>query len=246
MALLVLVVFFLISLAISSSRVSAWTATFKPNNTDGIEIHMDETMSINLTIRNVNATDLIRKKATIGIISDADILKVSHKILLDDIIDGVWTGVFNVTGVFLGKTRIFVKIFAEHGNVEKSNETLTVIIIRKEKLIDKIFNISVAALVSILYINFGAAMDMEKVKEILVRPIGPLLAIVCKFLFMPLLSYFLGIFLFPNNIEMQLGLFFTGVTPSGGASNIWSLLLDGNVSVCINMYNFNFLFFFYV
>lgn len=206
----VLVVFSHILLAISSSRVSAWTATFEPSANKTL-IHMEETVSVNLTIQNLSATDLIREKATIGIISDADILKVSHQILLDDIIDGEWTGVFNVTGAFLGKARLFVEILSERGNIELSNETLTIIIVREEKLIDKIFNISVAVLVSILYINFGAAMDMEKVKEILVRPIGPLIAMVCKFLFMPLLSYFLGIFLFPNNIDMQLGLFFTGL-----------------------------------
>lgn len=235
----VLVVFPFILLAIiSSSRVSAWTATFVPNNNKTI-IQMQETLSVNLTIQNLNATYLIREKATIGIISDSDILKVSHQILLDDIIDGEWTGEFNVTGDFLGNARIFVEILSEHGNIELSNETLAIVIIREEKLIDKIFNISVAALVSILYINFGAAMDMEKVKEILVRPIGPLLAIICKFLFMPLLSYFLGIFLFPNNVEMQLGLFFSGVTPSGGASNIWSLLLDGNVSQSLAMTTIN-------
>lgn len=202
----VLVVLSLILLGISSSRVSAWTATFEPNN-NKTTIHMGETLTVKLIIQHLNATNLIWEKATIGIISDADILKVSHQILLDDIIDDEWTGVFNVTGDFLGNARVFVEILSELGNIELSNETLAIVIIREEKLIDKIFNISVAALVSILYINFGAAMDMEKVKEILVRPIGPLLAIVCKFLFMPLLSYFLGIFLFPNNVEMQLGMF---------------------------------------
>lgn len=41
--------------------------------------------------------------------------------------------------------------------------------------------------------------------------------------------------LFPNNIEMQLGLFFTGVSPSGGASNIWCVILGGNLDLSISM-----------
>lgn len=49
------------------------------------------------------------------------------------------------------------------------------------------------------------------------------------------LSYFLGLILFPNNVEMQLGLFFTGVSPSGGASNIWSVILGGNLDLSISM-----------
>ncbi len=34
---------------------------------------------------------------------------------------------------------------------------------------------------------------------------------------------------------MQLGLFFTGVSPSGGASNIWSVILGGNFNLSISM-----------
>lgn len=32
---------------------------------------------------------------------------------------------------------------------------------------------------------------------------------------------------------MQLGLFFTGISPGGGASSVWSLLLDGNINLSI-------------
>lgn len=34
---------------------------------------------------------------------------------------------------------------------------------------------------------------------------------------------------------MQLGMFFTGVSPAGGASNVWTVLLDGNMSLSIIM-----------
>lgn len=34
---------------------------------------------------------------------------------------------------------------------------------------------------------------------------------------------------------MQLGLFFTGVSPSGGASNTWSVILGGNLDLSISM-----------
>lgn len=34
---------------------------------------------------------------------------------------------------------------------------------------------------------------------------------------------------------MQLGLFFTGVSPGGGASNIWTILLGGNMDMSIAM-----------
>lgn len=34
---------------------------------------------------------------------------------------------------------------------------------------------------------------------------------------------------------MQLGMFFTGVSPAGGASNIWTAILDGNIDLSVTM-----------
>lgn len=34
---------------------------------------------------------------------------------------------------------------------------------------------------------------------------------------------------------MQIGIFFTGISPSGGASNMWTLLLGGNLNLSIAM-----------
>lgn len=49
------------------------------------------------------------------------------------------------------------------------------------------------------------------------------------------LSFGLGMLLFPENPEMQLGMFFTGCSPAGGASNIWTVLLGGNLDLSIAM-----------
>lgn len=34
---------------------------------------------------------------------------------------------------------------------------------------------------------------------------------------------------------MRLGMFFTGVSPAGGASNIWTVVLGGNINLSITM-----------
>lgn len=52
---------------------------------------------------------------------------------------------------------------------------------------------------------------------------------------MPLCSFALGLLLFPDSPELALGLFFTGVSPGGGASNMWTLLLEGNIHLSIIM-----------
>lgn len=45
----------------------------------------------------------------------------------------------------------------------------------------------------------------------------------------------LGLLLFPDNVDMQLGLFFTGVSPAGGASNVWTVILGGNIELSVAM-----------
>ena len=65
------------------------------------------------------------------------------------------------------------------------------------------------------------ALDLNVVKDVLKRPIGPAIGFVCQFVLMPLISFGLG-FIFPaSESAMRLGLFVTGVSPGGGASNIW-------------------------
>ena len=81
---------------------------------------------------------------------------------------------------------------------EEGNDRLSVIVTRNKDVIDHIFIGSVALLVSILYINFGAALDLDIVKNILVRPIGLIIGFIGQFILMPLISYTLGHFLFPK------------------------------------------------
>jgi sodium/bile acid cotransporter 3/5 len=118
---------------------------------------------------------------------------------------------------------------------EKSNEQLNVTILRPKRVIDQLFTYSVIILVSILYINFGAALNLQTITDIIRRPIGPLICFICQFIMMPLISYGLGYVLFPTSHEMALGLFFTGISPGGGASNMWTLILGGNINLSIAM-----------
>jgi solute carrier family 10 (sodium/bile acid cotransporter), member 3/5 len=49
------------------------------------------------------------------------------------------------------------------------------------------------------------------------------------------ISFLLARVLFPNQPALQLGLFFTGCSPGGGASNIWTVALNGNLDLSITM-----------
>lgn len=144
---------------------------FEPNN---ITLHMHQTKSVNVTFLNFDKFPL-PANASIAIVRDNEIVHVQHPKI--QLVNGTWTGSFNVTGIFLGAAKIRAGLH---------DVALPVVVIREERFIDKLFTVSVAVLVSILYINFGAALDLSKVKMILVRPVGPAIGFFCQYLVLPL------------------------------------------------------------
>merc|ERR1719351_245025 len=111
---------------------------------------------------------------------------------------------------------------------------MKVAVVRKKTIQSKLFSYSVAILVSLAYINMGCAMDVQVVKQTLRKPIGPLIGLACQYIAMPLIAFGLG-FIFYDNVPMRLGLFVTGTSPGGGASNIWTVMFDGNLNLSVTM-----------
>ncbi len=140
----------------------------------------------------------------------------------------------NVTANFLGFTEIQASLKKE-GSEESlvSSDRLPVSVTRVKTIQSKMFGYSVAVLISIAYVNMGCAMDLGVVKEQLRLPIGPAIGFACQFVVMPLLSFALG-YIF-DSAPMRLGLFVTGTSPGGGASNIWTLMFGGNLNLSVTM-----------
>merc|ERR1712183_566930 len=152
-----------------------------------------------------------------------------------------WTLTVNVTGTFLGFTNIRAEVMetdeTDQTSVHHGSDRLDVVVTRSKakKTASKIFGYSVAALISFAYINMGCALDLEVMKKVLERPIGPLIGFISQFLFMPICSFILA-YIFPfSNTAMKLGLFVTGCSPGGGASNIWTVMFGGNLDLSIVM-----------
>ncbi|KAF7386534.1 hypothetical protein HZH68_013666 [Vespula germanica] len=200
------------------------------NLTNSITLTMEETKTIPFSVFIVSTNpesfsfDYISASTNIATINGVITQNNSHH----------FDGILNITGIFLGTTKIKLYLMKDK-NIEDSKDILSVTVVRYQRTIDKIFTASVAILVSILYINFGCAMDWELCRKTLKKPIGPAIGCFCQFFFMPLLSYGIGYCLFPEQPELQLGMFFTGISPSGGASNIWTILLDGNLNLSVTM-----------
>ncbi|XP_015115640.1 ileal sodium/bile acid cotransporter isoform X3 [Diachasma alloeum] len=200
-------------------------------NTTEVEVHVDDTITIPFSLTMPESYEGVI--SMVGKSSDKNIATVEvpwaaaprgHP----------WNDSIRVKGMMLGLTVIELDV-VNYDDIVTTTEKLTVTVIRPERVIDTLFTVSVATLVSILYINFGCAMDWSVCRETLSRPIGPLIGGVCQFLIMPLLAFGIGRVLFPDNPAMQIGIFFTGISPSGGASNIWTVLLGGNLNLSIAM-----------
>lgn len=160
-----------------------WSAKFEPKN---ITIHMYDAASIHLTITGLDTINV--KNSSIYLKSDVDIINVNKTIDNNEIQNGNWTGTFQIDAIFLGSGNVYVMI-EENGSKIQSDERLPVIIKRTHRLIDTLFIVSVAVLVTILNVNFGAALELDKLKRIFLKPIGPVIGLFCHFLFMPLVSH---------------------------------------------------------
>ena len=55
--------------------------------------------------------------------------------------------------------------------------------------LNQIFTNSIAALLALAYINMGATIDLNLIRDIAKKPIGPVLGILCQYLGMPMVRY---------------------------------------------------------
>ncbi|XP_054717560.1 LOW QUALITY PROTEIN: hepatic sodium/bile acid cotransporter-like [Uloborus diversus] len=146
-------------------------------------------------------------------------------------------GTFTVRGNFLGKTEIFLQKVVNgtaKDNPKDSSNSLKVSVVRRVKAISHAFTASVAILVSLNYINMGCALDLCVVQSVLRKPIAPAIGFISQYAAMPLVAYGLARLLF-DDVILQLGLFTFGCSPGGGASNMWTVLLNGNLNLSLTM-----------
>ncbi|XP_066157214.1 ileal sodium/bile acid cotransporter-like isoform X3 [Euwallacea fornicatus] len=217
-----LIVIFVLLLVCHAAIVKTFASvTFVPKN---VTVFMYDTVAVDYFI---SSTDNLTQCSLYS--ENPHIASLDKNIFIQQ---SNYTGSFNVTGNFLGQTVIECKETTSNKTIQGK---LDVKCLRKKRTIDRIFTASTAALVAIIYINFGCVVQWSELTNLIRRPVGPTIGFFGQFVVMPLLSYAIGYALFPNDPAMRLGMFFTGVSPAGGASNIWTAILDGNIDLSILM-----------
>jgi sodium/bile acid cotransporter 3/5 len=103
---------------------------------------------------------------------------------------GIWSSAFNITGNFLGYAEVCLQLRKNKGETVLSySNAVNVKVVRSQRVIDSVFTYSVAVLVSVIYINFGCALDWSAFKKTVRRPLAPSIGFVSQFLVMPLVSF---------------------------------------------------------
>lgn len=84
------------------------------------------------------------------------------------------------------------------------------------------------------YVSMGSTMNWESIWSRLKKPYGVVIGLLCQFALMPLLAFALAKMLKLDNYA-ALGLVIIGCCPGGWVSNIYSLLLDCDLTLSITM-----------
>lgn len=122
-----------------------------------------------------------------------DLASVDESFQRIEPVSNVYTCNITIEGKFLGRSEIYVRL-RKPGTIETQQavEKLHVIVSRQKRMIDHIFGGTMALLIAIILISFGAVLEMETVKKILLKPVGPAIGFCGQYLFMPLIAFGLG------------------------------------------------------
>jgi len=232
--LLMLIPIWMVSCQVVKQAASAWTVDFSPDKIKALPMY--DTFQVSFTTNDLTKKDI--DSGVVELISDhqeiAKPLQLAPIVLhTQNITDNTWTSAFNISANFIGFTE--VKLHLKGKDIDRLSNPLKVTVARRERVVDKIFLHCVIIIVSIIFINFGCAMDWAFLRKSLRNPIGPAIGFFSQFFIMPLLSYIIGLVLFRDSVAMRLGFFFTGIAPAGGASNVWTITLGGNLNLSITM-----------
>ncbi|BFZ12877.1 hypothetical protein BsWGS_15916 [Bradybaena similaris] len=122
----------------------------------------------------------------------------------------------------------------QQGQQVYSDLSFQIFVTMANRPIDNLFNIVVFLLVLTANISMGTQVDLQIVKDQLLRPVAASIGLFSQFVFMPLIAFVVAINL-DVDTGIKLGLFACGCAPGGLASNIFTYLLHGNVSLSITM-----------
>ncbi|XP_050727944.1 ileal sodium/bile acid cotransporter-like isoform X2 [Eriocheir sinensis] len=199
--------------------------------------------NVTARVERVFATMEKSREAEVAGFSEAfmgapDLEELDANTTMLDLSNVTYHGFVNVTAKFVGYNTLVVTLYDELNETVATGKMDMTVSLKTAKLTSAFSYVS-AFLIASAYFFMGATIDLEIVKGIIKRPVGPCVGVFCQYIMMPLLSFGVGLALYPgddfDNRLMRLGMFLGGCCPGGGASNMWTHLLRGSLDLSIMM-----------
>lgn len=130
-----------------------------------------------------------------------------------------------------------MKLFKQFNSLFTSNLSIFVVLTAALALLFPDFFTPLSAYVTlflqIVMFTMGLTMKVSDFTQVLKNPLSVILVVLFQYIFMPLSAFFIAK-LFGLTGDVALGLIIVGSVPGGTASNIMSLLANGNVPLSIS------------
>ncbi|XP_046543689.1 ileal sodium/bile acid cotransporter-like [Haliotis rubra] len=121
------------------------------------------------------------------------------------------------------------------GQPENNVQRYMIVVTRNARPIDTVFNVVMYLFVIASTIGMGCKIELGVVKSVLRKPVAPAVGFFCQYLVMPLIAFGVAKLVTFDIPAVGLGIFACGICPGGGASNIYSYLLGGDLSLSATM-----------
>ncbi|XP_070580327.1 ileal sodium/bile acid cotransporter-like [Ptychodera flava] len=146
---------------------------------------------------------------------------------------------FRVHGIRLGKASLKFHLTRTDGSELPKNDTprfpeFQVWVLRPIRIVDQIFPYAIVLVLVLNTCTMGCKLQWSVIKSLLVRPASVSIGACCQFIGMPLFAFTISV-AFSLPPESAFGLLLIGCCPGGGLSNIFSFLLDGDLTLSITM-----------
>ncbi|WAR12867.1 NTCP2-like protein, partial [Mya arenaria] len=124
-------------------------------------------------------------------------------------------------------------ILSEDNTYESLMYDITVV--RKVRPVDRIFRVCIYCVQIFVATGFGAKLNLDVVKKNVMKPVAVSIGLASQYIVMPLIAFTVAKSVRIDETVIALGIFVAGCCPGGGASNMYSYLLHGDLDLSITM-----------
>lgn len=118
----------------------------------------------------------------------------------------------------------------------KSETTkLNVTVVQYEGIWGTIFIVSVSIFMIISYVNLGAQLDTENITQLLRNPTSMIIGFLIGVIVMPLIAWFVGKYLLPEQLLYRVGSFVFAACPAASASTLWTAMLNSDKELSVGL-----------